>query len=101
MSSCDLDTQYNNFINLDSISPLLSFNIDKKITNDLDNTIHDCLLKESGGKLKKATVFSSSLNKDIYQIDKRISNRLSLKNKEIVLSIRVWESLIRLLLRVT
>jgi hypothetical protein len=83
MSSCYLDTQYNNFINLDSISPLLSFNMDKKITEELDNTIHKCLLKESGGRLKKATVFSSSLNKDVYQIDKRISNRLSLKNKEI------------------
>ena len=83
MSRFEIDTQYNNFINLDSISPLLCFNLDVNITRELDNIIHDCILKESGGLLKKATIFSSSLNKDIYQIDKRMSNRLSLKNKEI------------------
>lgn len=83
MSSKNIDTQYNNYINYDSISPLLTYQMSKKITRKLDLLIKSCIMKISGGNLKKATVFSSSLNQDVYLIEKRISNRLSLKNKEI------------------
>ena len=83
MSSKNIDTQYNNYINYDSIAPLLIYQMSKKITRKLDSLINSCIMKISGGNLKKATVFSSSLNQDVYLIEKRISNRLSLKNKEI------------------
>ena len=83
MSSKSIDTQYNNYINYDSIAPLSVYQMSKKITRKLDSLINSCIMKISGGNLKQATVFSSSLNKDVYLIEKRISNRLSLKNKEI------------------
>lgn len=79
-----VDTEYDHTINLDSIAPILKFNMNKKSIDTFIDIISNCVYrKTNGNKLKQATIYSRSRKQDVLNIEKRLSNRVSLKDKEI------------------
>jgi hypothetical protein len=75
-----VETNYDDKIDLNKISPLLNFTINSNSVDTLNGIISD---STKGHEMKVATIYSKSENKNLLLTEKRVSKRLSLKGENI------------------
>ena len=76
-----VETNYDDKIDLNKISPLLNFTINSNSVDTLNGIISD---STKGHEMKVATIYSKSENKNLLLTEKRVSKRLSLKGENIL-----------------